>query len=117
MSTAWIRKTLGTQSTSIIEAAYGGTSRSFLPIRPRAGPRGSSPFHFVAGHRCLGAVPHSDDLAAFNIAGIKPASETVSVNIEMKAGWVIDLTPEPGELDGAKVIESKSIDTKPAAEN
>jgi hypothetical protein len=39
------------------------------------------------------------------LAGIKPEeSPSVSVNIEVKAGYVIDLTPAPGEIIDAKVV-------------
>ena len=39
------------------------------------------------------------------LAGIKPEeSPSVSVNIEVRAGYVIDLTDKPGEIINAKVV-------------
>jgi hypothetical protein len=58
---------------------------------------------------------------SLGVAGIRPATDNVSVNIgiELKAGYVIDLS-EPGrpeKIIGGQVIDapaSKAIDAEPA---
>jgi hypothetical protein len=41
------------------------------------------------------------------LAGIQPASTpSLSVNIEVKAGYVIDLSPDPGELIDAQAMRT-----------
>lgn len=62
-----------------------------------------------------GASEHVRDSASsyvLGLAGIKPANDTqVSVNIELKAGYVIDLT------DGAHMAHERAIEVKPLIEH
>jgi hypothetical protein len=50
---------------------------------------------------------------SLGVAGIKPADDArVSVSIELKAGYVIDLS-EPGDPPAAKLVSGTVIDAKP----
>jgi hypothetical protein len=48
-------------------------------------------------HVSLDASKH-----VLGIAGIKPADAAVNVSIELRAGWIIDVAPAPGELEAQR---------------
>jgi hypothetical protein len=100
----WLHKPSGA------EALRARTAHEVASSAGRAAARLTKLLDSSSQKVSLEAVKYS-----LGVAGIKPAADAqVNVNIELKAGYVIDLS-EPGE-PAAKLVggEAKVIDAKPA---